>query len=84
MTALPDSSALAFPAQPATLDDAKAYLTWVADHALRGLIGRDQAFGATKAIEAWLRVENFAREIRELRRQITALGKDAATARPHG
>lgn len=73
---------LAFPAQPTTLDEAKAYLAWIADHALRGLISKDAALGATKALDSWMRAENFAREIRELKKQIAALAK--ATTKKHG
>lgn len=66
---------VAFPAPPTTLAEARAFLSWVADAALRGIIGKDQALGATKACAEWTRVEGYVKQIADLRRQITQLQK---------
>jgi hypothetical protein len=66
---------VAFPAPPTTLAEARAFLSWVADAALRSIITKDAALGATKACSEWCRVENYSKAIADLRRQVTHLQK---------
>ena len=73
---------VAFPAPPTTLAEARAFLSWVADAALRGLIGKDQALGATKACAEWTRVEGYSRQIAALLKEVAALKKATAKAAP--
>ncbi len=47
------------PETPTDLASARTYLAWIADASLRVQIPRDAALAATKAVEAWVRVENY-------------------------
>lgn len=66
-----------FPAPPTTLAEARAFLSWVADAALRGIINKDQALGATKACSEWCRVEGYAKQISELQKRLAQLQRTA-------
>jgi hypothetical protein len=68
---------LEFPAQPQTLDEAKAYLAWIADNALRGFVDNRQAVAATRALDSWMRAEGYASQITALTKQVKALQKTA-------
>jgi hypothetical protein len=70
-----EPASLTPPAQPTNIEEAKAYLGWIADHALLGDLDRHRAEAAVKAIQAWIRAEDYARQIRELRKLITNLQK---------
>jgi hypothetical protein len=63
------------PAQPTTIEEAKAYLGWIAENALTGTLDRHRAEAAVKAIQAWIRAEDYSRQIREIKRQLVALKK---------
>jgi hypothetical protein len=69
------SEPLVPPKQPQTVDEAKAYLGWIAENALTGALDRHRAEAAVKAIAGWIRAEDYSRQIRELRKQITDLQK---------
>jgi len=61
------------PAHPTNVEEAQAYLCWIAEHALTGALDRHRAEAAVKAIQAWIRAEDYARQIREHRRIIKDL-----------
>jgi hypothetical protein len=63
------------PAQPTTIEEAKSYLAWIAENALTGALDRHHAEAAVKAISAWIRAEDYARQIREIKKQLAALKK---------
>lgn len=69
-----------WPPPPTDLASAKAYLTFVADYAARGLIEPRAAQAATGAVEGFCRVERYAEKIRELERQMAALQKASVKA----
>jgi hypothetical protein len=64
---------VAFPAPPTTLAEARSFLSWVADAALRGIVTKDQALGATKACSEWCRVEGYAKQIADLEKRLAQL-----------
>ena len=61
------------PAHPTNVEEAQAYLCWIAENALTGALDRHRAEAAVKAIQAWIRAEDYARQIREHRRIIKDL-----------
>lgn len=69
---------ITFPQQPTTLDEARSYLAWIADAALQGAVDFKCAGAATKAVEAWIRCENYGKQIRDLQKEIKALQKREA------
>jgi hypothetical protein len=69
----PTQASISPPPQPTTVEDAKAYLGWIADNALTGALDRHRAEAAVKAIQVWIRAEDYGRQIRELRKVITDL-----------
>jgi hypothetical protein len=62
-----------FPTPPTTLAEARSFLSWVADAALRSIITKDAALGATKACAEWTRVEGYAKQISELQKRLAQL-----------
>ena len=61
------------PETPTDLASARTYLAWIADASLRVQIPRDAALAATKAVEAWVRVENYNVQLRSLEKRIKEL-----------
>ncbi|MGH7510025.1 MAG: hypothetical protein ACREMZ_11190 [Gemmatimonadales bacterium] len=68
-------TALTPPAQPTNIEEAKSYLAWIAENALTGALDRHHAEAAVKAISAWVRAEDYARQIREIKQQLATLKK---------
>lgn len=66
---------LEIPADPETIEDARKYLAWLARSALTGQIEPRQVEAANKALLTWIKAEDYARQIRELRKMITDLQK---------
>jgi hypothetical protein len=70
---MPTQASVSPPPQPMTIEEAKTYLGWIADNALTGALDRHRAEAAVKAIQAWIRAEDYARQIRDLRKVISDL-----------
>jgi hypothetical protein len=68
-----DAPTITWPAAPTDLQSARLLLSFVADHAMRGLINDKQAGAATKSTEAFVRVERYVEQIRALTKEIAQL-----------
>lgn len=66
---------LEIPTDPETIEDARKYLAWLARSALTGQLEPRQVEAANKALLTWIKAEDYARQIRELRKMITDLQK---------
>lgn len=64
---------LKYPTPPTNIAQAKAYLAWIADNALRGLLPPAAARTATATIKEWIAAEGYNARIRELTRTIEQL-----------
>jgi hypothetical protein len=70
---------LQYPAKPQTIADAKGYLAWIADNALRGLLDSTAARTATATIREWIAAEGYTAKIRDLTKRIEQLQQADAT-----
>ena len=70
-----DAPTISWPAAPTDLVSARALLSFVADHAMRGLITDKAAGAATKAVEAFCRVERYVEQLRALTKEVERLKK---------
>lgn len=70
------------PADPKTIEDAREYLSWIARQSISGALGHNQAQAATRAIMSWVKAEDYARQIRDIKKQIADLKKAEKGKRP--
>lgn len=63
------------PDNPKNIEEAREYLSWIAHHAITGQLEPRQADAATKAIMTWVRAEDYAGQIRALRKLVDNLKK---------
>lgn len=71
---------LKYPTPPTNIIEAKAYLVWIADNALRGLLAATAARTATATIKEWIAAEGYSAQIRDATKRIEQLQQaDAAT-----